>query len=366
MKILDRYLARSFLIPFTICILTFSSLVIVIDLFNRLDEILKFRPPFGLLLNFYLNFIPFTFVQASPVALLVACLYSVGLLNKHHELTAMRASGVSLTRILGPYLFLGCLVGSFSFLMNETIVPTAMAKMSFIKEEKLKGKPSSKEAILKNVALFTEGGNLYYAASFDTRRKVLSYVVIFRENEMQLPVLKIQAQEARFAKGEWILLRGSKYELDSDGKLVKEPTFFTKERFSTPVTPNDFIHAKRRGERMNLKGLRESLKKLEGMKGKAPSPLLRRLRVELHKKIAYPFANLVVLLIGFPFVFREKRAAGMLRGIGISAALFFFFYTTFVILSNLGSQGALPPWFAVWGANLLFGAAGSILLWRTR
>ena len=366
MKILDRYLARSFLIPFAICILTFSSIAIVIDLFNRLDEILKFRPPLPLLLNFYLNFIPFTFVQASPVALLAACLYSVGLLNKHHELTAMRASGVSLKHIFGPYLFLGGLVGSFSFMMNETIVPAAMAKMSFIKEEKLGGRKSSKETVLKNVALFTERRDLYYAASLDTKRKILSHLVIFRENEARLPVLKIQAQEARFAGDGWILSRGSKYELDTDGKLVKEPIFFTKERFLTSVTPNDFINAKRQGERMNLKGLRASLKKLERLKGKASSAMLRRLRVEFHKKIAYPFTNLVVLLIGFPFIFRERRAAGMLRGIGISAALFFFFYTTFVILSNLGSQGVLPPWLAVWGANLLFGTVGMILLWRIR
>ncbi len=114
---------------------------------------------------------------------------------------------------------------------------------------------------------------------------------------------------------------------------------------------------------MNLRELRAALKRL---KGKTSPSVLRRNQVELHKKIAYPFTNLVILLIGFPFVFRERRAVGMLRGIGISAALCFIFYVTFVISSNLGVQGVLPPPVAVWAANVIFGTVGLILLWRAR
>jgi len=364
MNILDRYLSKNFLIPFVICILTFSSLVIVIDLFNRLDELLKFRPSLILLLNFYLHFIPFTFVQTSPVALLVACLYSVGLLNKHHEITAMRASGMSLFRILLPFLALGVLVGVFSFWVNETIVPAAMAKVNFIKEGKLESqKGSSKEKILKNVALFGEGRDLIYASSYDAKRRVLHDLVIFRDDENHVPVLKIQAEEARFAENSWILSRGRKYQLDPKGKLVGEPFFFTKDRFPSSVKPEDLLKAKRQGEMMNFQELRAHIKRLEG---KTSPSVIRRLRVELHKKIAYPFSNPMTILIGFPLVFREKRAVGMLRGIGISAALCFSFYVTFVITSNLGLQGILPPWLAVWSANLFFGIGGIVLLWRAR
>lgn len=364
MKILDRYLAKGLLIPFVVSILTFSFMVIIIDLFNRLDEILKFRPDPFFVLAFYLNFIPFTFVQTSPVALLVACLYSVGILNKHHEITAMRASGLSLARILTPFLFLAALVGGVSFLVNETIVPKAMSKVNLIKEEKLMGgKSSKKEKVLKNVALFGEGRDLYYAASYDAKRRILRDLVIFRDDEHHTPVFKIQAQEARFAEDGWILSRGSKYNLDAKGKLLGNPTFFTKEKFASSVKPDHFLKAKRPGETMNLREIREHLRRLEG---KTSASVLRRHRVEFHKKIAYPFSNLVVLFIGFPFVFREKRAAGMLRGIGVSSALSFVFYVTFMILSNLGVQGVFPPWLAAWSANLIFGTAGLFLLWRAR
>ena len=364
MKILDRYLSKSFLIPFVICILTFSSMTIMIDLFNRLDEILKMRPNIFVLLTLYLYFIPFTFVQTSPVALLVSCLYSVGLLNKHHEITAMRASGLSLWRIFVPFFFLAVLAGFFSFLVNETIVPTAMAKMNLIKAEKLEGgKRSSKERVLKNVALFSKERDLYYAASYDVRRGILHDLVIFRDDAYHTPVFKIQAKEARWAKDSWILSRGSKYHLDSKGKLDGNPVFFTKERFPSSVKPDDFVKAKSRGETMSLQELRTYLRQLEG---RTSSSVLRRYLVELHKKIAYPFTNLVIVLIGFPFVFREKKAVGMLRGIGVSAVLCFTFYVAFVIMSNLGVQGILLPWFAVWCTPLSFGIMGIVLLWHSR
>ena len=364
MKILDRYLGKAFAVPFLICILTFSSVAIVIDLFNRLDEILKLHTSLLTLLVFYLHFIPFTFVQTSPIAVLVACLYSVGVLNKHHELTAMRASGLSLLRILSPFLFLGLLVGALSFLVNETVVPSAMARLNTIKEEKLEvGKESPRERVLKNVALFAEGGDLYYATTFDPKRKLLRDLVIFRDNEQHIPILKIQARQARWAEGSWILSRGSKYHLDLHGKIVGEPVLFIKERFPSQAKPEEFLKAKFRTETMNTRELRAYLKKL---KGKAAPSVIHRIMVELHQKIAFPFVNLITILIGFPFVFREKRGTGILRGIGISGVLSFSFYAAFTITSNLGIQGVLPPWLAVWSTHLLFGAAGTFLLWQAR
>ncbi|MFH1857618.1 MAG: LptF/LptG family permease [Candidatus Omnitrophota bacterium] len=364
MNIIDRHLIRSFLGPFIVCILTFSSMVIVIDLFNRLDEILKLRPPILLLLSFYLHFIPFTFVQTSPVALLVSCLYSVGVLNKHHEITAMRAGGLSLFRIITPFLFVGILVGAVSFIVNETVVPASMAKIGFIKEEQLEFKKTSpKENILKNIALFSEEGDLYYAASYDAQRKILHDLVVIRDNARHIPIFKVQAREGRWTENRWKLLHGSRYRLDAYGKIAGQPIFFVEEPFPSSVKPDDFLRAKTRGEMMSLSELRAYLKKLE--KRASPS-VIRRLQVEFHKKLAFPLANPITILIGFPFVFREKRAAGMLRGIGLSAVLCFAFYTTFVITNNLGVQGLLWPGAAVWSTNLLYGMVGIASLWRAR
>ncbi|MBI4436121.1 MAG: LptF/LptG family permease [Candidatus Omnitrophica bacterium] len=363
MKILDRYLGKAFFVPFMICILTFSSVAIVIDLFNRLDEILKLHTPLTTLLVFYLHFIPFTFVQTSPIAVLVACLYSVGLLNKHHELTAMRASGLSLARILSPLLFLGLLVGAVSFVVNETVVPSAMVKLTAIKEEKLEVGKTSKGKVLKNVALFAEEGDLYYATTFEPKKKLLRDLVILRDNEQHIPILKIQAREARWAEGSWILSRGSKYRLDLHGKIIGEPILFIKERFPSSAKPEEFLKARLRTEMMNTRELRAYLKKL---KGKAAPSVIRRIMVELHQKIAFPFVNVVTILIGFPFVFREKRGTGILRGVGISGVLSFTFYASFIITSNLGTQGILLPWLSVWITHFVFGAAGILLLWQAR
>ena len=363
MKIVDRYLVRSFVIPFLLCIVTFSSIAIVIDLFNRLDEILKLKTPLITLVLFYLNFIPFTFVQTSPVAALVACLYSVGHLNQNHEMTALRASGLSLFRILMPFLFIGFLVGFLSFWINETVVPGAMSHLNKIKEEKLEIGKEPKKTELKNVALFAQEGDLFYATTYDPVRRILKNLVIFRDNELHTPILKVQAREARWGDGAWILSHGSKYRLTGGGKIAGDPVFFVKDRFPSSVKPDDFLKAKLQADTMNFRDLRIYLKKLKGRN--APS-VNQRLSVALHQKIAYPFVNVITILIGFPFVFREKRGASVLRGIGLSGVLGFSFYAVFTLASTLGVQGILPASLAVWMTPFLFGTGGALLLWFAR
>ena len=360
MKILDRYLIRSFVVPFLLCLIFFSFIAMVIDLFNRLEEILKYAIPLSVLYRYYGAFGPITFVETSPMALLLAALYSLGLLNKRHEIRAMRSSGLSLLQIVGPYLFIGFLVVVVSFIVNETVVPKAVEQLVVLEDHL--GPPKTKQKlVLENVALLGRDNRLYYASVYDTRKKELKDLVILEDDAAYRPVSKTWAKRAFWADAHWILLNGFKTPLDPQGRLSGEPHYFKKERLEGLVRPEDFLKTKRQTETMTYQELKNYLHRLEK---KASASVIKRLQVDLYRKIAYPFSNLVILLIGFPFILVERRKAGALLGIGIAIALSFAFYTAFAIGSALGKGGILPPLLSVWLANIIFATAGLVLLRR--
>ena len=360
MRILDRYLIRSFVVPFLLCLIFFNLIVMVIDLFSRLDEILKYAIPPFLLLKYYGAFCPISFVETSPMALLLAALYSVGILNKRHEIRAMRSSGLSLSQILGPYFFVGFLVTVASFIVNDTAVPKAIEQVVVL-EENLNTPKAKQNAVLENVSVFGRDNRLYYASSYHARKKELKDLVILEDDAAYHPVSKTWAKRAFWVQDHWLLLEGFKTSLDAQGKLVGEPHYFKKEPLEAAIRPEEFLKTKRQTEAMSYQELRNHLRRL---KKKASPSVIRRLQVDLYRKIAYPFSNLIILFMGLPFVLKERRKTGALLGIAISLALSFSFYTAFAIGSALGKGGILPPIVSVWMANILFGVVGLFLLQR--
>ena len=133
MRIIDRYLLRGFLDSLFYCLVLFFVLFVVIDVFNNLDEFLKHGVSLRIIISYYLYSLPAIFVQVVPVAVLVAILYMLGNLNRHNEILALKASGISAFHILAPYLFMGVLISFGVFLMSEKVVPhTAVTSASIM------------------------------------------------------------------------------------------------------------------------------------------------------------------------------------------------------------------------------------------
>jgi len=86
-----------------------------------------------------------------------------------------------------------------------------------------------------------------------------------------------------------------------------------------------------------------------------------RLRVQLHRKPAFPLVGIVMTLIGIPFAFVVGRR-GALYGIGISIVIAMVYWACLAIFENLGNNALLPPLLAAWAPNLLFGGAGLYLM----
>ena len=122
----------------------------------------------------------------------------------------------------------------------------------------------------------------------------------------------------------------------------------------------DFIRQGSQIEFMNSKELKRYIQRLGG----ASKKLVKKLSVDLHYKIAFPFVSFIVMLIGAPLAMKTGRGGGAL-GIGTSFALVLLYYGIASMCLALGKGEYLPPAFAAWFGNLFFAVVGIYLIKNT-
>jgi lipopolysaccharide export system permease protein len=271
----------------------------------------------------------------------------------------MRAGGIGIWVILKPFLTAGFLVFAFILILNDAVAPKSTQLYLKIKEEKIenKKKESAPVKIIRNVALYATGNRIIYARSYDPKIKVLKDVIIQEHDRRQNIVSKVIAREARWSGSGWTAFNVTIYRLDKNGEIKGEPE--TKHRASLNIKegPAEFQRQRYKTEILTIMELRNYIRRLSGTSG----ALLKNLLVEAHSRFAYPFANVIAVLIGAAFSLRSKRNSRML-GIGMGVLIGLLFYGTFAVSTALGKGGVLPPFISAWLANISFGGLGIYLI----
>ena len=370
MKIIDRYVLKHFIGPFLFCLMMFVLLYVVIDLFDKLNEMIENHVNLIILFPYYLNFMPLIFVQMAPIAVLIAIMYSLGTFNRHNEILAMQASGISLLRILTPLIVSGFLISVATFIVNDRVVPHTTVNASEIKEEKIEDakirkKRRKSERILENLAFYGEGNKIIYVRHYNVYRNKINEIIIHDQDEKQNIVSKTTAQEAEWEGKRW---RGSNvmfFHLDSAGRIVGDPEFYDEKYLDITENPVDFRKRRHQAdfmsyEFMSFAELKEYIERLSFESG----PTIRNLKVALNQKIAFPFISIIVVLIASPFAMVHTRKGGVLVGIGISVALVLAYYAAMTISLALGKAGLVHPIVSAWLTNVIFATIGFILIIR--
>ena len=361
MKILDRYLLKNFIWPLLYCMALFSVLFVIIDSFNHLDDYIHHSLSIKIILMYYYYLFPSLIIQIIPISALVAILFGLGNLNKHNEIIALKASGVSTFHILSPYIFVGILISFSIFLLNETAVPQYTLTSTAIMDGLiLKGKKNFEKRSLKNVTLYGKEKRLYFAREFEIFNQTLHDVVVLEDKQGQTVKYKLTAKRAHYENNHWVFYEAMRYEMDRRGNMVGEPVFSTRLEMDLAETPSDFINEGSQVEFMNSKQLRAYIHNLKGTSQK----LIRKLWVDFHQRIAFPFISLIVILIGAPLAVRSGRGSVM-RGIGTSFMVVLLYYGINSVCLALGKGGHIAPFLAAWFSNLFFTLIGIYLISKT-
>jgi LPS export ABC transporter permease LptG/LPS export ABC transporter permease LptF len=346
-NILDRYVIRQFSTVFGLVVLSGLAVYIVADMADRMDDILKNDVGFGVVGTYYKYLTLQIIFEIAPIAVLVTTLIIFGILSKSNEVTAAKALGISLFRIAIPALFAALVVVAFTGFLEARILPAANARVAQA-DDIIKGRTAARSYRRADRQwLFGQGRYIYNYLRYDSEKQALSRLQVFEFDDDDRFTRRLFADNAEYLGDAWLFEIGWVRSFDG-GEVLDFRTFDQPVIDYYPETPDYFESEYKLPKAMSYGELKDYISELEGSGQAAPE-----LQVELHKKVALPFASLVMSLVALPFSFRLGRK-GTLYGIGIGVVLGMVFFALLAFSSTLGETGALPPRLAVWSPSIAF------------
>jgi lipopolysaccharide export system permease protein len=343
MRILDRYILKSAISIFLGCLFLFLFLYVIIDVFSHLDDILKQRTGFEILLQYYLSYLPLIFVQVSPIACLLSTLYTFAKLNRNNEIIAMRACGLSIIQISKTVLIWGFIISLLVFWVNDKFVPYSISTLEKIKSQMESAryrKPDKKHESIGNLSMYGQKNRLYFTNKFIPETNTMEGITILEHDEQQNITKKIVAVKGVYKNGLWVFYQSITYNFDLNGQIVQEPVYLEEEIMPINETPRDFISQGQRPEFMSIAQLDNYIWKLSKS---GASSVVRNLNVELYQRFTTPFTSLIIIFLALPFsLIIRKRSTG-LSSIGLSLVVGFLYYVVNSISIALGKAGIFPP-----------------------
>ena len=351
MNILDRYLLREYLKAFVVGLLFFIALIIVVRLLDY--DLKKFEDDisYTTAVKIVLYQAPRRIMEMVPIAGFVAVFFTLGRMVRRNEFTAMKAGGISVYRLLAPILIVTLFIcGIFAVFYNRVASP------AFHEAHLLQNKVRPRRG--RNIVFKGKDNRIFYSQRIALDAKKINQLTIYEyDPEKRLERITF-AKSATWTPTEWELTDGFIRHFERSVEVDYE-TFDTHviERHEDPAR---FIGSEKDPRAMTIKELREQI----AYKREA-GQISRKEQVKLHHKTAYPFAAVVVVMLGAPIAIRFGRA-GFFAGLVIAFFLSFIYWAlSFATLEGLSENGKLHPFLACWGANILYATVGSIMIWRT-
>jgi len=360
MRIIDKYILKEIALPILFSLYVLVFLFIIADLFDNLYEIINNHTPLVDVLFYYLNLIPFAFVQTISWATFLGTVYLFTTFSRHGEVTAMKACGLKITDIAAPILFLGLIIGVVTFVVNDRLVPTTFHTALNIKKEKIdfsKGKGKNKVQGIRNATLLSNNRQ-YFIKQLDAKAKQMKDIRIHLLDDENFVRYKIVAQKGEWIEGHIVLEGVSIYHLDQQGRLIGEPEVSPSKCFpNLSEKPEDFVEASFDTMFLSSKKLANHIERLKNN----DLPVMAEYTA-LHHKRAYPWQSLVIMIITIPFLGRTRNVRhGLAKNVLLCLILVFCYHVISAIFLALGNKGILFPFMSAWLANGSFTMSGVLL-----
>lgn len=362
MRILDKYITRQFIMPFLTCLFIFYFLFIIGDILGHLDDFSEKQVSFTVLFQYYAAWIPIIFVRTCPIAIVLSTLFTLGILNKNNEITGMKASGISLFRIIFPFLFSSLILSFIVLIVNDYYVPKAEFTTTKTKEEKIEKKGVLSQKIIENVSLHGENNKIYIAQKYDVSKKILYMLTITQHDDLKRVRAEMRADKACWEDKtkQWRFYNLVTVHKDEKGRITKRPVLQKEVLLSIPEKPEDFLRHQDESTFMSYLALKKHISRL-----RSAGSSTHQEQIDLYRKIAFPFANLIIVLVAIPFALNAPRS-GALIGVVLGIGFCLLYYILEAVILAVGKEGFMPPLLAAWLANIGFGTAGGYLIYRLR
>lgn len=364
-RILDAYVVREFLGTFIMVLSGFVMLMLVFTFFDLVGDIIRNHIPLTTVGAYLVNLTPDMLYQLVPLAVLIAVLVTFGVLNRNSEITAMKATGISLYRLVVPVVSIAAILSISLFLFDQYYLPQANRRQEALRNT-IKGKPPQTVLHPEHNWIFGqpyagEPGRIFYYQFYDPDHKEFANLSVFEFDSSTFSLTRrIEAPRVywdsdhdvwHFQNG-WVRdMKGAEttgyreFKQLTFSEIHEDPGYFTKESWQS--------------QEMNFPQLRSYISDL-----RQSGFDTMRLRVALWHKLAYPLIAIVMAVLAIPFALSMGRR-GSLSAIAVAIGVALAYWVIDGLFGAMGNVNYLPAAMAAWSSDVLFALVGGYLLLRT-
>jgi LPS export ABC transporter permease LptF/LPS export ABC transporter permease LptG len=364
--LLDDYVMREYATNFALVLVSFAMLFIIFTFFELIGDIIRNRTPLVTVGEYLINLVPYIIYNVTPLCCLVAVLVTFGALSRTSELTAMKATGISLYRIVTPVLITTILIAGGLFAFDELYLPAANRRQEALRSV-IKNRPAQtflrpdRKWISGQTTSSGTSSRVFYYQFFDPAKNVFANLTVFEFDPVTFALQRrIFASSAHWNDrvNQWVFENG--WQRTFQGETIASYQPFTLTAFpEIHEQPAYFVKEDRPSQEMSYNELSRYIADL-----KQSGFDTKRLSVQLNRKLAYPLITLVMAMLAIPFALSMGKR-GSLAGIGTAIGLAIAYWVVDGLFQAMGNVNTLPAVLAAWTPDLLFGMAGTYLLLRT-
>ena len=310
-KLVDQYILQNFIGKIFMTLLVFIVIFLLVDIVDHLDHIMDSEMPGNEIIRYYYHTIPWYLSLGLPMSLLLGTVFTMGILQKNHELSALKASGISIRRLSIPLLILGILFSIISFYFDNLYVTYHIQKRNEL-GIKYNLISSNSNNIKKNDIFRQESTNeILGIRRFQFRNQTANNISIqqFKDGSLEYrldaPLMKWNSDEKY-----WLVPNYSTRKWNNDTLIFNKSVQDTI--LQLHFTPTNLTQATVKPEEMNYWELKQFVNKLEQYGVKDP-----RWAVNMHFKAAFACISILMVLFGLSLSIRKPRSS-LSMGIRIS------------------------------------------------
>jgi len=356
--IIDRYLLRQFLTFIGIGLAVAAALFIVVDLLQTIDRYVRVKPPLVYIVEHFVYALPVALYHGLPIVMLVATIFLFLTLTRWHELTALKAAGISLYRASAPILLCGAVVAVGAGLFQEFVLPVLNERGEEVDRVKIRGQLPKHLRSRTRLWLRSSDTRFYRVELLNPATSDLYGVTVLEIDGKFRLVNRLDARRAHWTPAGWELTEGAFRRIGADGRVATVP--FVRTALELEETIRDFTEIQKPPSAMSFRELREYVARLE-----AAGFHVKKYLVDMYAKLSEPLKNLIMVLVAIPFALQSPRG-GRLYGIALAIGIMAAYIVVDSSARAFARAELLPPLLAAWTANVIFLGLGASLFLRAR
>lgn len=354
LTIIDKYIIKKFLGTFFYSILLLTVIIIVFDISEKISDFIDQKAPLKeIVLNYYLNFVPYFINTFSALFTFISVIFFTSKMASNTEIIAILNGGISYRRFLFPYLLSGLFITMMSFALMNYVIPNTNKNLRAFEKQYLKNPFVVRET---NIHMQLNDSLFVYVENYNNAANT-GYKFAIEEFSNNKLVSKTKADVITWDSltNKWLMTNYQIRNFHNDGESIEKGY---KLDTTMMFIPSDFVADIEDAKIMTYKNLKQYIAREEAR----GNYVAKKFEMERQKRITFPFANLILTFIGVALSSRKVRGGiGINLGIGITIAF------TFILLQQITSVfavfGNTPASIALWIPNIIYALLALMLLY---